>query len=94
LLQVCTQLRPLHVTEPLAGDVQGAQVLPQELVLVLPLTTQLLPQAWKPVSHFTPQARGLPLQVAVPLLAGLVHALHELPQLAGLSLATQAFPQR
>lgn len=44
LLQAWTQLRPLQVTDPLAGAVQPEQVLPQELVLVLPLTTQLFPQ--------------------------------------------------
>jgi hypothetical protein len=85
----------LQVTVPLVGAVQAAQVLPQELMLVLPLTTQLLPQAWNPVSQRTPQAKGLPLHVAEPLLAGLLQGLHELvPQLSGLLSARQLFPQR
>ena len=93
-MHVCTQLRPLQDTDPLAGDVQAVQVLPQEFVLVLPLTTQLLPQAWYPKSQLTPQAWGMPPQVAVPLLAGLAHGLHELPQLSGLMSARQLLPQR
>jgi hypothetical protein len=84
----------LQDTDPLAGDVQAVQVLPQEFVLVLPSTTQLLPQAWYPRSQLTPQAGGLPLHVAEPLLAGLAHGLHKLPQLSGLLSARQLEPQR
>jgi hypothetical protein len=84
----------LQVTDPLAGAVQAVQVLPQELVLVLPSTTQLLPQAWYRLSHLTPQTKGMPLQVAEPLLAGLAHGLHKLPQLSELLSSRQLLPQR
>ncbi len=94
MLQAWTQLRPLQVTLPLAGAVQAAQLFPQEFVLVLPFTTQLLPQAWKPRSQRTPQAKGLPAQVAEPLPAGLGHGPHELPQLSVLVSDRQLLPQR
>jgi hypothetical protein len=83
----------LQVTEPLAGAWQTVQLLPQELTLVLPFATQVLPQRWYPASHLIPQTRGAPLQVDAPLLAGLGQALHELPQLVGLVSAAQAGPQ-
>jgi hypothetical protein len=41
-----TQLVPLHVTDPPAGAWQTVQLLPQEFLSVLPLTTQVVPQAW------------------------------------------------
>jgi hypothetical protein len=44
-LHARTQLVPLQVTEPLAGARQTVQEFPHELGSVLPLTTQLLPQA-------------------------------------------------
>jgi hypothetical protein len=36
----------LQVTDPPVGAWQTAQLLPQELLSVLPFTTQVLPQAW------------------------------------------------
>lgn len=42
-----------------------------------------------------PQTKGLPLQTADPLLAGLLHGPHELPQLSVLLSARQLDePQR
>jgi hypothetical protein len=50
VLQARTQPVPLQVTVPFAGAVQTAQLLPQEVRLVLPFTTQValapVPQAW------------------------------------------------
>jgi hypothetical protein len=51
--------------------------------------TQLAPQARKPGLQVKPQL--VPLHVATPL-AGVTQAVHELPQLVGLTLATHRWP--
>jgi hypothetical protein len=46
VLQAGTQApAALHVTVPFAGAVQTRQLLPHDVMLVLPLTTQAAPQA-------------------------------------------------
>jgi hypothetical protein len=71
VLQARTQLPwVLQVTVPFAGAVQTVQLLPHELIDVLPLMTHVafapVPQRWYPVVQSMPQASGLPSQVAVP----------------------------
>jgi hypothetical protein len=69
----------LQVTLPLSGAAQTVQVLPHEVMLVLPLTTQVapapVPQTWKPVLQLTLQV--VPLQTGLPL-AGSKQAVHPL----------------
>lgn len=72
MLQARTQVPPaLQVTVPFAGAVQTVQLLPHELMSVLPLITQAefapVPQRWYPVVQSTPHASGVPSHVAVPL---------------------------
>jgi hypothetical protein len=72
VLHARTQLPAvLQVTVPFAGAVQTVQLLPHEVMSVLPLITQAdvapLPQRWYPVVQSTPHASGVPSQVAVPL---------------------------
>jgi hypothetical protein len=80
VLQARTQLpAALHVTVPFAGAVQTVQLLPQEVMLVLPLMTHAalapVPHRWYPVVQLIPHASGVPSQVAVPL-AGAGHGVH------------------
>jgi hypothetical protein len=99
VLQAGTQApAALHVTVPFAGAVHTRQLLPHDVMLRLPLTTQVAPQAWYPVVQFTPQARGVPLQVAVPFVGTAqgvqAAAVAVVPQAVRLVLRAHMLPQR
>lgn len=88
----------LQVTVPFVGAVQTVQLLPHEVMLVLPFTTQValapVPHWWYPVVQATPQASGVPVHVAVPPTAGVAQAVQLLPQDSGLLLIRHWLPQR
>jgi hypothetical protein len=54
--------------------------------------TQALPHMWKPALHAYTQ--DVPLQVAVPFVGAAMQVVHEAPQAATVSLATQVVPRR
>ena len=103
MLHVRTQApAALQVTVPLAGAVQTVQLLPHDVIAVLPLITQVavapVPHWWYPVVQLTPQASGVPLQVAVPFV-GTVHGVQAavvavVSQVRMLLFIVQVFPQR
>ena len=89
----------LQVTVPFVGAVHTVQLLPHEVMLVLPLTTQVafapVPHSWYPVVQLTPQVYGpLPSQVAVPPTVSAAHGAQRLPQELGLLFTRQVSPQR
>lgn len=46
-MQAGTHMPPaLHVTVPFAGAVHTRHIFPHDVMLVLPLMTHVLPQAW------------------------------------------------
>ena len=90
-LHVMPQVVPLsQVARPLAGIGQAVQeVVPQ--LLGLEFETQAVPHKWKPELHVNPQV--VPLQVAVALAGG-VHGVQKVPQVATLVLDAQVVPHR
>ena len=103
VLQARTQLpAALQVTVPFAGAVHTVQLLPHEVMLVLPLTTQVafapVPQRWYPVVQSIPHASGVPSQVAAPF-AGAGQGVQAavvavVPHDMTLLLSAQTLPQR
>jgi hypothetical protein len=92
----------LQVTVPFAGAVQTVQLLPHEVIAVLPLITHAavapVPHRWYPVVQSTPHASGFPSHVAVPL-AGAGQGVQAavvavVPQDITLLFCAQMLPQR
>ena len=80
---------PLHVAVPFHGAEQGVHEVPQ--LSGLKSLTQVLPQAWKPVSHREPQIS--PSHVAVPFV-GTGQGEQDSPQVSTEVLETHETPQR
>jgi hypothetical protein len=93
VLQVGTQAPPTQPTlAAFAGVAHGVQEVPQLLTLVLSrqVGAAAVPQRWNPGAlQATPQASGVPSQVAIPLAGGATHGAQDAPQLVVRPFDTQ-----
>jgi hypothetical protein len=80
---------PSQVAEPFVGTAHAVHdVVPQ--LPIEPFETQAPPHRWNPLLHWNPHV--VPSHVAIAL-AGAVHGVQEVPQLATAVFEAQAFPQ-
>jgi hypothetical protein len=93
VLQVGTQAPPTQSTlAAFVGVAHGVHDVPQLFTLVLArqVGAAAVPHWWNPGAlHATPQASGVPSQVAIPLAGGATHGVQDAPQLVVRPFDTQ-----